>query len=75
MYTSQLQLGVLKGRLSFTVSNSSRSSLPLQSIPASKMTRGDQRERAREKALKKKTTQVKGTSLPEGMTLAQKKEL
>jgi hypothetical protein len=39
------------------------------------MTRGDQRERAREKNLKKKVSQAKGTSLPEGMSLAQKKEL
>lgn len=36
------------------------------------MTRGNQREQARERNLKKQAAQ-KGTSLPEGMTLAQKK--
>ena len=38
------------------------------------MTRGDQRERDRAKNLKKQQ-EKKGNSLPEGMTVAQKKEL
>jgi hypothetical protein len=37
------------------------------------MTRGNQRELAREKNLKKQQSQKGGTSVPEGMTLAQKK--
>ncbi len=37
------------------------------------MTRGDQRERDRAKNLKKQQQQAKGTTFPEGMTLAQKK--
>lgn len=37
------------------------------------MTRGDQRERAREKSQKKAVGQNKGTQLPDGMSLAQKK--
>lgn len=39
------------------------------------MTRGNQRELAREKAVKKNASKNKGTSLPEGMTLAQKKAM
>ncbi len=39
------------------------------------MTRGDQRERDRAKNLKKQQQEKKGTSLPEGMTLAQKKQM
>ena len=39
------------------------------------MTRGDQRERDRAKNLKKQQQEKKGTLLPEGMTVAQKKEL
>lgn len=41
----------------------------------SQMTRGDQRERDRAKNLKKQQQEKKGTSLPDGMTVAQKKEL
>ena len=37
------------------------------------MTRGDQRDRDRAKNLKKQQEKASGTSLPEGMTLAQKK--
>ena len=39
------------------------------------MTRGNAREIAREKNLKKQQSQKSGTALPEGMTLAQKKIL
>lgn len=39
------------------------------------MTRGDQRERDRAKNLKKQQSEKKGTTLPEGMTVAQKKEM
>ena len=39
------------------------------------MTRGNQRELAREKNIKKQQQNKKGTELPEGMTLAQKKML
>ena len=39
------------------------------------MTRGDQRERDRAKNLKKQQNEKKGTVLPEGMTVAQKKEM
>jgi hypothetical protein len=39
------------------------------------MTRGDQRERDRAKNLKKQQQEKKGNSLPEGLTVAQKKEL
>lgn len=38
------------------------------------MTRGDQRERDRAKNLKKQQ-EKKGTNVPEGMTINQKKEL
>ena len=38
------------------------------------MTRGNQRDLARQKNLKKQAASGKGSSLPEGMTLAQKKE-
>lgn len=37
------------------------------------MTRGDQRERAREKSRKEQDKKNKGTQLPDGMSLAQKK--
>jgi hypothetical protein len=39
------------------------------------MTRGDQRERDRAKNLKKQQQEKKGSSVPEGMTILQKKEL
>lgn len=39
------------------------------------MTRGDQRDRDRAKNLKKQQDTNKGTALPEGMTLAQKKAM
>jgi len=39
------------------------------------MTRGDQRERDRAKNLKKQQQDKKGNSLPEGITVTQKKEL
>lgn len=50
----------------------------LQALPCrfrGLMTRGDQRERDRAKNLKKQQQEKKGTSLPDGMTVAQKKEL
>lgn len=43
--------------------------------PASRMTRGNQRELAREKNIKKQKSQKGGTQLPEGTSLAQKKTL
>jgi hypothetical protein len=39
------------------------------------MTRGDQRERARERNSKKNVGKNSGTQLPEGVNLAQKKAL
>ena len=39
------------------------------------MTRGNQRELAREKALKKQKEQKKGTNVPEGLSFRQKQEL
>jgi len=39
------------------------------------MTRGDQRERDRAKNLKKQQQEKKGSSVPEGMTILQKKEM
>lgn len=39
-----------------------------------KMTRGNQRELAREKNLKKQAAQKKSTSLPDGMNFKQKQE-
>ena len=38
------------------------------------MTRGNQRELAREKALKKQKDQKKGTSVPDGLSFRQKQE-
>lgn len=48
---------------------------PLSFNPNFNMTRGDQRERDRAKNLKKQQQDKKGTSLPEGMTILQKKEM
>lgn len=39
------------------------------------MTRGNQRDLAREKNAKKNSEKSKGTTLPEGMSLAQKKAM
>lgn len=39
------------------------------------MTRGDQRERDRAKNLKRQQQEKKGTTLTDGMTVTQKKEL